>query len=237
MNSWHYQLQKHIRLDIKADVLVMDIDADPAPYLNGTRQVWAYLSVGEAEDYRRYWPNLPKGLIGPVNPDWPGNYPVKFWDERWQDIIQLKILAAQVKGFTGLYLDKCDVVWDGAFPDVPEDELIEAMVDFIDTIAGVCQEMKVCMQNAEPLLQDQRLHEVLDAIAIEDLLFGDPFDGVANDAMETAERMEWIDLWKGPKFAIEYLDNPRLIKLAKEELRRRGFIVTIGSQDRELAGN
>ena len=46
----------------------------------GKRLVLAYMSIGEAEDYRYYWQkdwerNKPSWLDA-ENPDWPGNYKV-----------------------------------------------------------------------------------------------------------------------------------------------------------------
>ncbi len=82
----------------------------------GKRLLIAYMSIGEAEDYRYYWKvewavNPPKWLKE-ENPDWPGNYKVEYWDKDWQDIIYgnkdsyiEKILAA---GFDGAYLDIID---------------------------------------------------------------------------------------------------------------------------------
>jgi cysteinyl-tRNA synthetase len=82
----------------------------------GTRLVIAYMSIGEAENYRYYWqpgwkPNNPSWLAE-ENPDWPGNYKVRYWDADWQSIIygndasySKKILNA---GFDGVYLDIID---------------------------------------------------------------------------------------------------------------------------------
>lgn len=82
----------------------------------GSRLVLCYMSIGEAEDYRYYWQaswntNKPDWMDG-ENPDWPGNYKVKYWEEGWQDIIfgnddsyAKKILNA---GFDGVYLDIID---------------------------------------------------------------------------------------------------------------------------------
>lgn len=82
----------------------------------GNRTVLAYLSIGEAEDYRFYWHAIDPGLLGPANPDWPGNYPVRYWEPGWQEIIVSgnedmgasyldRVIDA---GFDGVYLDLFD---------------------------------------------------------------------------------------------------------------------------------
>ena len=82
----------------------------------GSRLVVAYMSIGEAEDYRYYWRedwvDDPPSWLADENPDWPGNYKVRYWDTDWQSIIYGtgdsylgQILAA---GFDGVYLDIID---------------------------------------------------------------------------------------------------------------------------------
>ncbi len=82
----------------------------------GKRLVIAYMSIGEAEDYRYYWDNhwntQKPAWLDAENPDWAGNYKVKYWDEAWQQIIfgndnsyLKKIVDA---GFDGVYLDIID---------------------------------------------------------------------------------------------------------------------------------
>jgi len=82
----------------------------------GSRLLIAYMSIGEAEDYRYYWQrdwvqNAPSWLQA-ENPDWEGNYKVKYWDPQWQNVLYGqadayldKILKA---GFDGVYLDIVD---------------------------------------------------------------------------------------------------------------------------------
>ena len=82
----------------------------------GSRLVIAYMSVGEAEDYRYYWSpawdSRPPGWLAAENPHWPGNYKVRYWEKDWQAIIYgsedaylERVLAA---GFDGVYLDIID---------------------------------------------------------------------------------------------------------------------------------
>ncbi|HPL05396.1 MAG TPA: endo alpha-1,4 polygalactosaminidase [Bacteroidales bacterium] len=82
----------------------------------GKRLVIAYMSIGEAEDYRYYWqsswkPNKPKWL-DKENPSWKGNYKVRYWNTEWKNIIYGnenayldRILTAN---FDGVYLDIID---------------------------------------------------------------------------------------------------------------------------------
>ncbi|MBQ0051702.1 MAG: endo alpha-1,4 polygalactosaminidase [Treponema sp.] len=82
----------------------------------GSRLVICYMSIGEAEDYRWYWNSEwkknPPSFVCEENPDWEGNFKVKYWDSEWQEIIfsgadsyLSKILSA---GFDGVYLDIID---------------------------------------------------------------------------------------------------------------------------------
>jgi len=125
------------------DLVVMDYSRDGGPAAEfqaaeierirsqgpcGQRLIVSYLSIGEAEDYRFYWdpdwvdaqgnpiPGIAPDWLGPPNPDWPGNYKVRYWDSDWQALIfgnpagpltsyADRILSA---GFDGVYLDIID---------------------------------------------------------------------------------------------------------------------------------
>lgn len=111
------------------DVIVIDAFFDTDEMLNAedvaalktkkngaARIVIAYMSIGEAEDYRYYWKkeydkNPPSWMLW-ENSQWEGNYPVEYWNEQWQEIIATgeesylkRILNA---GFSGVYLDIVD---------------------------------------------------------------------------------------------------------------------------------
>jgi len=80
----------------------------------GKRLLISYMSIGEAEDYRYYWQsdwnsNPPKWL-DKENPNWEGNYKVKYWNQDWKNIIF---------GNTNSYLDKIiDKGFDGVYLDI-----------------------------------------------------------------------------------------------------------------------
>jgi cysteinyl-tRNA synthetase len=103
--SWGYQLQKLDPDTLAAspyDMLVIDYSRDgkPARVLapeevdkirvkpdGGRRIVLAYLSIGEAQTYRYYWKwywgsvfgVLSPRWLGSENPEWRGNYGVRYW--------------------------------------------------------------------------------------------------------------------------------------------------------------
>ncbi len=111
------------------DMLVMDLffqdgTAFSAAEINqlknkangGKRLVISYMSVGEAENYRYYWQtswnSIMPSWLDAENPNWPGNFKVRYWDPEWQKILfgnassySKKILDA---GFDGVYLDIID---------------------------------------------------------------------------------------------------------------------------------
>jgi cysteinyl-tRNA synthetase len=80
------------------------------------RIVLAYVSVGEAEDYRYYWTQAAGGgsasFLDRPNPKWPGNVRVRFWDPAWHRVLYSgrdswidRIVDA---GFDGVFLDTVD---------------------------------------------------------------------------------------------------------------------------------
>jgi len=84
---------------------------------NGTKRlVIAYMSIGEAENYRYYWQSSWKAgspdWIVRENPNWEGNFKVKYWNSAWQKIIlgnQSSYLNKIINaGFDGVYLDIID---------------------------------------------------------------------------------------------------------------------------------
>lgn len=82
---------------------------------NGSKRlVYAYMSIGEAADYRKYWQknwNIAKPeWIAEQNPNWPGSYKVQYWQKSWQELLF---------GSSGAYLDNILTAgFDGAFLDV-----------------------------------------------------------------------------------------------------------------------
>ncbi len=114
--------------DTNYDVIIIDAFYEDGPLTTadvaalqtkangGRRLVIAYMSIGEAEDYRYYWqadwrPGSPSWL-GAENPDFAGNYKVRYWEKAWQDVIlsgpDAYLNRITGAGFDGVYLDLVD---------------------------------------------------------------------------------------------------------------------------------
>lgn len=241
--SWWYQLQGDFNeRERDEDVIVTDIDApvpDTHDFLGNRRQRLAYLSVGEAEDYREYWDAIRKvkGVVIRENPEWKGNYAVKFWRPEWQEIIRQRVLFAKDQGFDGVYLDKCDVVNDLTEYDAQQYELLkQGMVLLVQGIRDCAGEnFDIVMQNAEFLLDDPRLVEAIDGLGIEDLFYGATVTGRQNGAADIVYRLKLIHASKLPVLCVEYLDDPEDQLIAKHDIKSEGFVPLIRPEDRELS--
>ena len=108
----------------------------------------AYMSIGEAEDYRFYWradwdDSSPSWLseenlnwpswISEENPSWAGNYKVRYWVPEWRSIIFRYVDSLLEAGFDGAYLDIIDAY--EFFDDQGRDTAAQDMADFVAAIA------------------------------------------------------------------------------------------------------
>jgi len=96
-----------------------DLDRIRTKSDGGKRLLISYMSIGEAEDYRFYWKSdwdkEELRWIDSENPNWPGNFKVRYWNKDWKKIIYgnknsytQKIIDS---GFDGVYLDIIDGFW------------------------------------------------------------------------------------------------------------------------------
>lgn len=210
---------------------------------NGERRlVLAYLSVGEAENYRPYWNGTwnkkPPSWLGPTNPKWPGAYTVKFWDPDWKDIVYKgkdailpRILAA---GFDGVFLDRVDgyLDWEQRRPAAPF-EMIDLVTELADIARTDAPEFLVISQNSEPLLKQHLFRNAIDGVSKECLLYGLAHHESENSKADIAWSLGGLNAARRdgiPVFAIEYLDDLQKIDAARKELKRLGFIPFFGNR-------
>lgn len=178
------------------------------------KTIISYVSIGEAEDYRDYWKQggwdkaRPDFLLK-ENPEWKGNFNVKFWDEHWQQIIFDRIAKVVEKGYDGVYLDIVDgytvkqviEAWGGK----PQD-LREEMIDFVLAISkhakALNPDFKIVPQNAVGLLSTTDDID-LDAPLSPNMRYLNAIDGVGKEDtwFDDDKRAEWT------AYDVRHLEN------------------------------
>lgn len=266
--SWGYQLQyfdtRVLRQDV--DVVVIDYSRDGSDgraltadmietlrHRDGRppRIVLCYLSIGEAESYRYYWRprwhEAPPEWLGRENPQWKGNFAVRYWQAGWRRTIvdPAPRLTDRVRelldyrrkpyidrildaGFDGIYLDRVDAFaqWLGTRASAPSD-----MVALVEDIAAYARDRKpgflVVAQNGEELLKSQAYLKTLDGVAKEDLLYGVDGEEKENAPDDVAASVELLDKARAaglPVFVVEYVTDQARRAKAAQELRARGYL-------------
>ncbi len=206
------------------------------------RLVIAYLSIGETENYRRYWkPEWDKkrpSWMGKENKEWKANYLAKYWEPEWQNIIfgspesyVDRVLAA---GFDGFYFDRVDAYY--YFGD--NEEVRRKMRDFVGKLATYIRAKKpdaaIIAQNAEELLDNKAYVEAIDGIAKESLLFGIKGLDRPNPSDDIKEGKDWLTgAAKQGKaiFVVEYLqDKDNIARAAQTINNELGFALYVGTK-------
>ena len=266
ITSWAYQLADIDPATIAAlpvDLAVIDYSADGEDATafkpsdtklmkqrpgGGQKKLICYMSIGEAENYRYYWQEAwNAGATQPAwldaeNPDWEGNFKVRYWDPAWQAIILGsktsyldRILAA---GFDGVYLDIIDAFeyWrdeKGERPSADQD-----MIAFVKRIAAYARakrpDFMIIPQNGEALLADASYRAVISAQAKEDIFYGADGDGKPNKKNAVADVLDNLAHANEaglPILAIEYLDDGRKVADAQSKLAEAGCCATFGPRD------
>ena len=209
----------------------------------GEKIVLAYMSIGEAEDYRFYWqdgwaPGNPPWL-DVENPAWPGNYKVHYWDPAWQTIVFRYTERLLEAGFDGAYLDIVD-----AYEYYAEQGWTTAAQDMADLVAAIRAyarardpDFYVFPQNAVALAVEVPGYlDDVDGIGQEDVYYGYDGDDVMTPLAVTTELEGYLDLFKEAGklvLTVDYATTPAHVDDAYAKSQARGYVpfVTVRGLD------
>jgi cysteinyl-tRNA synthetase len=250
IHNWVYWLDTPKLQQISAtnfELAVIDYSADgsaagafTAQQINALRQttcqrrVVAYLSIGEAESYRWYWHSGWQtgnpGWLGPIDPNWTGNYWVNYWDPAWQQLIYRyldKIIAAD---FDGVYLDRIDA-YQESYATGHEDD----MVQFVSTLAQYARshsplgsDFGIIVQNAEGLgAKHPDYVRLVTGIGREEVYVratNKPTSAAARTRMEQS-----LDLFRQNSqghlvLTVDYANQPDLVSAAYQQSQAKGYV-------------
>ena len=223
------------------------------------RKIIAYLSIGEAEDYRAYWhpewdpghsgkkpaPGAPPFLLG-QNPEWKGNYRVKYWQPEWQRLILPQVDKIMTNGFDGVYLDIVDgfETFEHDGDDFIDDRLNPEtkqsyrrdMVDWVKTIAARARKANpaalIIPQNGSQLLAQSDFLIAIDAVGVEDLFSNGGKLQRSADTKFVLECLAPLIAAHKPVLDIEYATRPEHRIKVQALAREHGFVWIL--TDREL---
>ncbi|MBI2968230.1 MAG: endo alpha-1,4 polygalactosaminidase [Bacteroidetes bacterium] len=247
ISNWAYQLQNisvpQIAADGSVQLMVIDYSLDGTDEFKFTpaeiaqmksngKLVIAYISIGEAEDYRFYWDtswySTPPSWLGSENPDWAGNYKVHFWEPQWQNIIFGYIDTIISQGFDGIYMDIIDAYYYWQVENPVEPLADSLMIQFILNIRAYVDSAQIWVepfhlipQNGEDIISSGNVFSSLksswfnaiSAIGVEDVLYPGPLDednSYNPDSWRISQLSEYLAAGK-PVFSIEYLTQPAAI--------------------------
>lgn len=236
VQNWDYWLQDINIEELKnnsSDLVVIDYSKDGSSETAFTKEeiqslkdegkvVLAYLSIGEAEDYRFYWKDSwnanPPSFLGEENPEWAGNYKVKYWERSWwRQVIRPYLKKITAAGFDGVYLDIIDGYYYYGEKDGKLKKRANQMVRLVEKIARfgrkkAGEKFAVFPQNGSSILDDaskkfkNRYIKTIDGIGIESLYYN-----IYNEADKNyrIEKLKELTLHNKLILDVEYISESK----------------------------
>ncbi|MDA0232183.1 MAG: endo alpha-1,4 polygalactosaminidase [Chloroflexi bacterium] len=215
--------------------------------MTGDALVISYMSIGEAEDYRYYWQDAwnsgrsaRPGWLDAENPNWAGNYKVRYWEPDWQaqifgspDSYLDKIIAA---GFDGVYLDIIDAY--DYFAERGRASAEDEMVRFVSAISEYAKAKRpgfmIFPQNAPELGARADYMSVVDGIGMDGMYFGWDEPNKATNAADTEwleeQLARFVDAGK-TVLAVDYASKDGDVAEAYRRARSQGYRSTVTHVD------
>ncbi|MEU7872134.1 endo alpha-1,4 polygalactosaminidase [Dactylosporangium sp. NPDC049140] len=207
------------------------------------KRVLAYFEIGSVEKFRPEYPALAReagDLVLNRWEDWPDEYFVRYWDERWWDrVVRPRLDRALAAGFDGVYLDtplayeELDL---GLAPGWTRERLALAMVGLVDRIGRYARERRpgfwVVPQNSPELRRYPGYTDAIDGIGMEELFFRATDRPCTEDycAENLADARALRDAGK-LVLAVDYARRPAAVRDACTRYRTEGFLGTVTTRE------
>jgi cysteinyl-tRNA synthetase, unknown class len=243
--NWHYQLQNAQYSNLKSlnvEALVVDYEdskltqADIINIQSDNKDIFSYLCIGGAENYRSYWqPDWKQGnpsFIDEPVPGWPGDYYVKYWDPAWQQIIRDRVVQVANLGYNGVYLDMIDGYYHYQVKgrSTAANEMISFIHDLRDITTAINPNFLIVPQNAPELYDYPEFKSIIDGFGKEDTWF---YDDQRRGSADRNFELEYLDKAVADgKFvlAIDYATTPNKIQYFYDKCLSHGFSATVSNR-------
>jgi cysteinyl-tRNA synthetase, unknown class len=203
-----------------------------------------YFSIGEAENYRPYWSSLPSSALGPVDPNWPGDYQVAYWTTAWKAVSTNYIDQMNSLGYQGAYfdvVDVCETAW--AKSHAPNGDAKGAMTTLIESLSAYAHakapgfKIWINSSGAEDLLTNQAFVNSIDGAFEEELFYKD--SGSPQSSADVSYNLNLLNnLVTAGKdvIAIEYVTGSATVKDVQAKAAAAGIGSYVANPDLELNG-
>ncbi len=220
------------------------------------RKILCYFSIGEAEIYREYWQaewntKKPEFILS-ENPDWPGNFKVKYWSAQWKTVLDSYLAKIIAAGFDGVMLDIVDgfeffeQAKDGSFIDDRKNEetgnsyrqdMRKLVISIADSGRKNNAGFMVFPQNGSQLLNDPEYNKAVSGQALESVF-------TLEKKKQPPEHVKFIlanlqPLFKAgkPLLATEYPDKDNLKEYAFNRARHYGLTLLLTERKLDILGS
>lgn len=203
------------------------------------KRVLAYFEIGSIEDFRPEYPALRRDapdLIANEWPDWPGEYFVRYYDERWwRSVVRGRVDQALRAGFDGVYLDTplaYEEIDLDKTPGRDRDALARAMAALIVRISEYAKARRpgflIVPQNSPELRHQPGYTAAVDGIGMEELFFQATDQRCAEDfcAENLAETRALRDAGKFV-LGVDYATRPADVRAACGRYAAEHFAGTV----------
>lgn len=217
----------------KVELAILDPDAvTPSSFKNSKTSFIGYISVGEAEAGRYYWPMVSEAkFLVEKNPVW-GSWLVDVRSSEWRSLLLETVIPnIFAKGYKGLFLDTVDTA---AYLEEKDPQKFrgsrEAMTAFVKELRRRWPDKKIFPNNGLELLESYGA--LIDGVVVEDLYTRYNFEKKLSEPTppaETEEKEKILDAFrikfKKPVLNILYdaSDKTPLIKEAIQRSKKKGY--------------
>jgi len=131
------------------DTLIFDSDSHPplAPLKVKGKTLLGYISLGEAEKYRKFYPAIKqKGLLLKANKLWKGHTIIDVRKQAWADMVVNELIPGILaQGFDGIMIDTIDSV-------TQYDDMREGAMNLIRAIRARYPDIKIMLNRGFEIL-------------------------------------------------------------------------------------
>jgi|GEM_PF-2441398 len=159
-----------------AALLVIDPDFYSAEEIKSVKQsrkiVLAYISIGEAENYRSYFPKIKgKSYLGSENPSWKGNFMVEYSHPEWKRILCEYSQKIIEKGFDGLLFDVVDSWENHGTNSQTRSSMTGLIVSLAEFLRAKNPALILLLQNSDRLFENPKVMQLFNGLTQESLFY------------------------------------------------------------------